>query len=117
MGSGQDDAMYGRAVECHRAGRLEEAEGLYRRCREDHGDSPHVLNSLGILAHARGEHGRAIELLNIAVGLAPDVADYHFNLGVVLASARRLEEAAGEFEGALRLEPRHFQAAMNLGAA
>jgi len=47
----------------------------------------------------------------------PAYPDPHNNLGIVLASQKRLDEAIREFEEALRLEPGFVQASNNLAIA
>jgi tetratricopeptide (TPR) repeat protein len=69
----------------HQAGRLVEAESLYRKiCAADpsHFDSLHFL---GLIAAQTGRHDGAIELIKRALGLKPNHADAHYNLGNVLA--------------------------------
>ena len=60
------DQMFNLAVQQHRAGRLSEAEDLYREilAREPkHADS---LNSFGILAHQCGRSDLALDLIGNA---------------------------------------------------
>jgi tetratricopeptide (TPR) repeat protein len=47
----------------------------------------------------------------------PDSAEAHYNLGVDLAHAGRVAEAAAQFEAALRLQPNYAEAHNNLGVA
>ena len=52
-----------------------------------------------------------------ALQLKPDYADAHNNLGGILSSLGRLDEAIQEYREALREDPRHAAAHNNLGNA
>ena len=56
----------------------------------------------------------ALRALDTAVALNPDAPDAHNNRGIALAQAGRVQEAAGEFETALRLNPNHPNPRRNL---
>jgi protein O-GlcNAc transferase len=108
--------LFVEALEHHRAGRLAEAERLYRRvCAADpnHAESFHRL---GVIAHQLGRPDAA-DVLARAVALLPDVAEAHNDLGVVLGARGRLAEAAASFERAAALKPGYADAHNNLGAA
>lgn len=60
------------------------------------------------LSRARLQAGRvdaAAEAMRTAVGMDPQAAELRFNHALVLAAAKRLDEAAAEMEEALRLKP------------
>jgi len=105
------------ATRHHQAGRLDEAEALYRRVLLEQPDQPDALHLLGIILSQRGQHEAALELLRKAVMIQPRSADFQSNLGIVLASLGRTQEAIEAFERALRLRPGHAQAQTNLGSA
>jgi protein O-GlcNAc transferase len=99
----------------HQAGRLVEAESLYRKiCSVDpsHFDSLHFL---GLIAAQTGRHDGAIELIKRALGLKPNHADAHYNLGNVLAREGRLDQAAGHYRRVLELKPDFAEAHYGLG--
>ncbi len=79
------------AVRHHRAGALAEAEQLYRQILA--ADPRHVvaLHLLGVLAHQQGRNDLAVEAIGRALRLAPDYAEAHANLGVVLREQGRLD--------------------------
>jgi Flp pilus assembly protein TadD len=62
-----------------------------------------------------GQAERAIADYRVCVGLRPDFAWAHHNLGLVYANRREFEQAAGCFEQAIRLEPRLSSAYNSLG--
>jgi tetratricopeptide (TPR) repeat protein len=101
----------------HRAGRLAEAEGLYRQIlavEPDHADSLHLV---GVIAQQNGRHDIALDLIGRAIARNDRVALFHCNMGVVLRSLGRLDDAVAHFDRALALDPRHYESLNNLGYA
>lgn len=103
------------AVEYHRAGRLDKAEGLYRQALRRYPDHPDILHLLGVLALDRGRPERAIQLIGKALHVLPGFADAHCNLGNALRAAGRLAEAAASYRHAIALRPDFAVAHSNLG--
>ncbi len=58
-----------------------------------------------VVEYAAGLPAEAIVEFRQAIGLDPDVADYHYNLGIALGHAGKAGEAAAEYRQALRLRP------------
>ncbi|HUB23897.1 MAG TPA: tetratricopeptide repeat protein [Tepidisphaeraceae bacterium] len=102
------------AIGLHKAGRLHEAEAIYRRVLAEHPKIPDALNLLGVIAGQTGRNAAAIELIQAAIAIAPATADYHTNLGHAFMAARMPEKAAGAFEEALRLHPGDAEMLLNL---
>jgi type IV pilus biogenesis/stability protein PilW len=69
---------------------------LTRAAELDPGN-PEVEMMLGMTYQARGDSGKAEEHLRRAIDMKPDYADAHNNLGIVLASQKRWDEAVREF--------------------
>jgi predicted O-linked N-acetylglucosamine transferase (SPINDLY family) len=104
------------AMDHHRAGRLGEAERLYRAaCAADSGNA-RAFHLLGVVAHQLG-HADAAELVGRAVALEPGLAEAHNDRGVILAARGKFAEAAASFERAIALRPDHADARINLGVA
>jgi Tfp pilus assembly protein PilF len=107
--------MLGNALQHHRAGRLTEAEQLYRQILAidaRHADCVHLL---GMIAFQAGRHDTAVEMIREAIALNGKGAAYHSNLGTVLQAQGKLEEAAASFERALALQPHLAEVHTNLG--
>lgn len=105
------------ALEHHRAGRLAEAEALYREIlgsRADHADATHLL---GVIRYQQGRHGEAVPLIEKAVALNPKSAAYHKNLGSAYQGLGRTEDAVRRHKEALRLDPRYHEAHHGLAEA
>ncbi len=105
------------AFEHHQAGRLDQAEAIYREiltCEPPGADAHHLL---GMLLWQRGDAESAAAEIRKAIGLAPAVAPFHNNLGLVLDSAERHREAEDCFGAAIGLAPTYAEAHFNLGRA
>jgi tetratricopeptide (TPR) repeat protein len=105
------------AVAHHRAGRIADAERIYRRVLEADPEQPDALHLLGVIAASRQELGEAIALLTRAIAAAPDSAACHNALGTAQRAAGAIEEAIRSYRRALTLDPRRAELATNLAAA
>jgi predicted TPR repeat methyltransferase len=107
--------QFAMALSHHRAGRLTEAERLYRQvCAAD---PNHVgsLHFLGVLAGQVGRNDIAIDLIGRALSLKPDYAEAQYNFGRALTMQGRLSEAGAYFERAATLKPGYVDAHIGLG--
>jgi protein O-GlcNAc transferase len=105
------------AVQHHQAGRLADAEALYRRIlavQPNHADALHLL---GVIAHQAGRNDLAVNLIRQAIALAPNNSAAHCNLGEACRVMGRLEEAIAAYRKALELMPDYAEAHNNLGNA
>ena len=99
----------------HQAGRL--AEAIYRQVLAqvlNHADALHLL---GVLACHAGHLAAAIDLIGRAIAIAPDVAEYHHNLGESYWRNGEWEAAIASSRRAVALEPGMAVAYINLGSA
>ncbi len=100
------------ALEHHRAGRLNQAERIYRQVLATQPNHPWAIQLLGMIAHQCGNSKLAIELIQRAIAIDPTPADFHNNLGEILRINGRLDEAEASFQRCLQINPR-FGAAFN----
>ncbi|WP_158046458.1 tetratricopeptide repeat protein [Skermanella pratensis] len=91
------------ALVLHRAGRLGEAEAVYRILLAAHPGHADLLRFFGLLRHQQGQADVALELLERAVALCPDSADGRRTLALLL-------DKRGDRDGALS----HYRAAAGL---
>jgi tetratricopeptide (TPR) repeat protein len=103
------------AIAHHRAGRLAEAEPLYRDALAHSPQHDRALYLLGHLLYSTGRLDPAIELMRQATALRPDVVHYHADLGKALATAGRIDEAIAAFRAALALKPDQAEVWNQLG--
>jgi predicted O-linked N-acetylglucosamine transferase (SPINDLY family) len=76
--------VFREAVALHKAGRMEEAQRLYREVlarTPDHADALHLL---GVVHHQQGDQGEALRLIGRAIALKPGLAAYWNNYGAAL---------------------------------
>jgi tetratricopeptide (TPR) repeat protein len=100
----------------HRAGRLREAESIYRQVlasEPNHSDSIHLL---GVASFQTSDHGAAISFISRAIELQPKNSLYHANLAGVLRALGRREEAIARYHEALRHHPDNPDVRNHLGA-
>ena len=103
------------ALQHHQAGRLSEAETLYRQILQTQPNNPDALHLLGVIAHQTGKHEIAVEDIMRATALKPTAAEYHNNIGEAYRALARLNEAEASFQQALALKPAYAEAENNLG--
>jgi predicted O-linked N-acetylglucosamine transferase (SPINDLY family) len=101
----------------HQAGRLAEAEAIYRQVLAldpEHADALHLL---GTLACQAGRWDLAIELIGRAIAIDPLVARYHHNLGEAYRRSGQCDRAIASFRYALGLRPDDAETVNSLGVA
>ena len=107
----------GTALALHQAGRLNEAEGLYRQILAfdpNHADGLHLL---GVIAHQAGHNEIAVDLIGKAITRNDRAADFHCNIGNALGALGRLDEAMAHYRQGISLNPMHAESHNNLGNA
>ena len=103
------------ALEHHQAGRLQEAEALYRQILQVQPNHPDTLHLLGVLAHQVGKHQVAVDYITRAIALNPAAAEYHSSVGEAYRALARLNEAEASYKQALALKPAYAEVCNNLG--
>ena len=93
------------ALRHHQAGRLTEAEPIYRQILAVAPHHPDCLHLLGMIEYQAGRPQLAAEMIRNAIAINRKQAAYHSNLGTVLQSQGELDEAAKCYKRALALQP------------
>ncbi|HEX4055251.1 MAG TPA: tetratricopeptide repeat protein [Tepidisphaeraceae bacterium] len=101
-------------LEHHQAGRLPEAEAIYRRILAAQPNNPDATHLLGLIESQYLRFDSAIEMIRRAITLNPNAPDYHDNLGLVYQSVSRVNEAIACHRKAAELNPRHLKAHFHL---
>jgi uncharacterized protein (TIGR02466 family) len=104
------------AITHHRAGRLQQAEQIYRSVLAREPGNTEAMHLLGMAAFQTGHHDPAAELIAKAVAASPDNPKYHYNLGRVRRAQSKLEDAAESFQRTIELAAGTADAHSNLGA-
>jgi TPR repeat/Family of unknown function (DUF6165)/Tetratricopeptide repeat len=105
------------ALQHHRAGRVREAEQIYRQILAVKPNHVDALNLVGVCASQMGQHEVAIKCIGQAIQLNAAVADFHNNLGEAHRWLGALPEAIACYRQALELKPDYAEAICNLGNA
>jgi len=101
----------------HRAGRLGEAEAIYRQVLAEQPNHPEALQLLAGVATLQKQYDTAIDLLKQAIAANPNAALFHANLGSLYLQAKQLDESIASLERAVQLDPKLVPAYYNLGNA
>jgi tetratricopeptide (TPR) repeat protein len=105
------------AFASHQAGRLADAERLYRQilaAQPDHRDSLYLL---GVIAYQRGDYAQALVQTDLALDINPDNCVAWNQRGLALHRLKRFEEALPSYDRALAVWPDHAEAWCNRGVA
>ena len=105
------------AVQHHQAGRLQEAEQLYRQVLAQQPEHARAMQFLGVIAHEFGRNDLALDLIRRAIALNPNSAQAHNNLGNILKANGQLDEAVAAYRRAIALNPDLPEAHHNLAYA
>src|SRR3982074_1599748 len=111
---GRSEQTFAAAMAHHRAGRLDDAERLYRLVCDSDPKNARAFHLLGVGA-PQLRRPDAASLVGRAVMLDPDFAEAHNDRGVILAANGSLAEALSCFERAVALNPGYNEARNNLG--
>ena len=101
----------------HQAGRLAEAEAIYRQILATAPRQPDALHGLGLIACATGHYYEAVRLMADAVALAPQQPGWHSNLAAALSRLGRFDEAVDRYRRAIALQPDCVEAHIGVSAA
>jgi predicted O-linked N-acetylglucosamine transferase (SPINDLY family) len=101
----------------HQAGRLNEAERIYRQilAREPgHADALHLL---GVIGTQTGRHELAVELIRRALTVRPRWPEAMSNLGAAHQAGGQLDDAIAAYRAVVALNPGYVDGRYNLGNA
>jgi Flp pilus assembly protein TadD len=104
-----------RALEHHKAGRLQEAEALYRDILMRDPNQADAWYLLGRIAHQIGQYQNAIALIECAVERKPDVAAYRHALGEAFTAMGEHDRAIRAYEQACSRDPQYAEAHISRG--
>ncbi len=99
------------------AGRLPQAEKLFREVLEREPREVNALQLLGLTMFQQGNPQEGERLLRKAIRRSPKIAKFHFNLGHMLEMQGKLKEAVFAFREARKLDPQDEWIPVNLGIA
>lgn len=103
------------AQELARSGQYEKAAAACEELIATEPRGHEALHLRGVLHNLGGRAAEALDCIQRAVAIEPDVAKYHLNLGNAYLSLNRLGEARVAYENALKLDGNYQDAHYNLG--
>jgi protein O-GlcNAc transferase len=109
--------MFANAMRHHQAGRLNDAEQLYRQILKLDARHADALHLLGVLSHQLGRNDAAVELIGKAIASDGRVPAFHNNLGNALRAQGQPAQAVASYQRALARQPDYVEAHYNLGIA
>lgn len=102
------------AMDLHRAGRLDEAESLYRQLLRLLPDEPNLVHFHDVLLYQRHRLAEAVAEVRRSIALDGNVAAWHNNLGNMLLDQRQMDAAAAAYRRCLALDPANLEVRNNL---
>lgn len=101
----------------HRAGRLAEAEAVYRKLLDGEPENSNVLHLLGVIAAQRKEFDRAVALIKRAIAIDGTTCEFYRNLGNAFQENGNRGSAAEAYRNALKLRPSDVEVQTGLAEA
>jgi protein O-GlcNAc transferase len=112
----RDDATaaFSAALAHHEAGRLDQAQALYRAILAGDPDHAESLHLLGLITAQRGSPEAGVDIIRRAMSLAPGCAPHHNSLAAAYRMLGRDVEAVIEYRAAAALRPQSAEIHNNL---
>ncbi len=108
------EARLNEALLHHEAGRIEQAQALYRGILARDPEDADSLHLLGLITAERGNPAAGAALIQRAMAIAPGRAPYHNNLALSYRLLGRGEDAVREYRTAVALRPQSAEIHNNL---
>jgi predicted TPR repeat methyltransferase len=109
------NSLLQQALAAHRAGRLEEADGLYRQVLQRVPGEPMALYLLGLTCFHRGDAAQAVQYIRASLAHSPAHVRAWTDLGGILMAAGLLTEARHAYTQAAQHGPQRGESWYNLG--
>lgn len=111
------DEQMRQGLQLHQAGRLADAEAIYRKVLDKQPSHAAANHLMGLALLQRGDPSAAVAKLQRAVAMRGTDPEYLGNLGTALNAAGRPAEALEAFDKALKLRPQSPTVLNNKGMA
>ncbi len=112
---GKFNDLVAEAVKHHEAGRLTEADAVYRAALALSPGHAAVTQNLGVIAATLGQHDAAIARFDEVIAREPAHVPAHYNRAAALQALGRTQDAIKGFSRVCTLEPGHYDAHRALG--
>ncbi len=105
------------AFTSHQAGRLADAERIYKQILAAHPDNLASLYLLSVVSYQRGDYAQALDQVDRSLAINPDDGLAWNQRGLALQRLKRVEEALASYDRALAVSRDHPEPLCNRGAA
>ncbi len=113
--SGQSTPDLQTGLALHKAGKLADAQAVYRAILERDPHHADAFHYSGVIAHQVRQDREAVRLIRTAIRLEPNKPLYYQNLADALHATGDIDQAIGAYQKALALHPTLTAAHHNLG--
>ncbi len=103
-----------KAIECHKSGKFQDAELIYRRIIEAQPNNVDALHLLGALAHQHNHNEEALPYVQKALNLNPDNSQFLNTLGSIYSALGQYNNAIHNLSRAIELDKLNIGAIYNL---
>ena len=110
----QDNQKLAKALQFHQAGKLKEAEILYQQFLAHNKNNDTALFYYGLLCQQTGNSDKAVELMENAININPQV-DYYKALGEIYTARNMKPEIINCYQRALAIAPNDSQLLYTVG--
>ncbi len=107
--------LFDEGVAHHQAGRLQQAEQVYRQILEEDPNHAEALHLVGVIAYRDGRYDQAIDLISQAIQKDGGKSNFFFNQGLVYHRMGKLEAAEISYQRSIQIKPDYVEAHGNLG--
>ncbi len=109
------NALFVAALNFHKSGQLDKATEAYDSIFQQDPTHADALHWRGVIDSQQSNYTDAIDRIERSIGLSPENATFHLNLGNALSAVGRLTAAMESYQSAIRFRPDYAQAHLNLG--
>ena len=102
------------AIALHNQGHLDGADAIYRQVLQQAPKHPDALHLRALVCHAKEQFAQASKLAEVAISVAPRVANFHNTAGEAWRRQGQFERARQRLSEAIRLDPAMAMAHHNL---
>ena len=104
------------AIKCHQNGDNDQANQLYQKILSTDPQNVDALHYSGVIAMQAGKIDRAIQLIEKAIAIRPDISGFHSNLAMAYKENNQFQPSLDHYNKALSLKPKDPVILFNLGA-
>ena len=106
-----------RALEFHKAGRLDKAENAYLTLVSKEPNNSSALHNVGVVLAQKHKQKEAIKYFDRAICVLPDYPEAFNNRGSTLLALGEFDQAVASYKQSLKIRPDYAEAEQNLANA